>query len=176
MREAQRSARTEPESGLAGEAGHHAAYLAFYRATVIEKCRSLPEPELRRPWVPSGWTLLELANHLAYMEQRWFVWGFLGEEVDEPWGDSRGDGESAWFVPPGRGLAEVISMLEEVGRRTEAVLEATPLETVAATTGRFRDQEPPDLRWICFHVLQEYARHAGHLDVAVELAGGPTGE
>jgi hypothetical protein len=25
-------------------------------------------------------------------------------------------------------------------------------------------------------VLQEYARHAGHLDLAVELAGGPTGE
>ncbi|MGH3314739.1 MAG: DUF664 domain-containing protein [Nocardioidaceae bacterium] len=26
------------------------------------------------------------------------------------------------------------------------------------------------MEWICFHVLQEYARHAGHLDVAVELA------
>jgi len=25
-------------------------------------------------------------------------------------------------------------------------------------------------------VLQEYARHAGHLDVAVELAGGELGE
>jgi hypothetical protein len=32
------------------------------------------------------------------------------------------------------------------------------------------------LQWICFHVLQEYARHVGHLDVVVELAGGPTGE
>jgi hypothetical protein len=32
------------------------------------------------------------------------------------------------------------------------------------------------LAWICFHVLQEYARHAGHLDVAVELAGGEVGE
>ena len=29
----------------------------------------------------------------------------------------------------------------------------------------------PPLRWICFHVLEEYARHAGHLDIAVELAG-----
>jgi hypothetical protein len=32
------------------------------------------------------------------------------------------------------------------------------------------------LAWICFNVLQEYARHAGHLDVAVELAGGAVGE
>ena len=176
MQEVEPSQRSEPEPGAGGEAAHHAAYLAFYRATVIEKCRSLPESELRRPWVPSGWTLLELANHLAHMERRWFVWGFLGEEVDEPWGDSRGDGETAWFVPPGRGLDDVVAMLEAVGGRTAAVLAGTPLETCAATTGRFRDQEPPDLRWICFHVLQEYARHAGHLDVAVELAGGPTGE
>jgi hypothetical protein len=47
---------------------------------------------------------------------------------------------------------------------------------VAATGGRFSGDEAPDLRWICFHVLQEYARHAGHLDIVVELEGGPTGE
>ena len=40
---------------------------------------------------------------------------------------------------------------------------------------RFPDG-PPTLRWICQHVVHEYARHAGHLDVAAELAGGHTGE
>ena len=39
----------------------------------------------------------------------------------------------------------------------------------AAPGGRFAD-DPPSLEWICFHVLAEYARHAGHLDIAVELA------
>jgi len=29
---------------------------------------------------------------------------------------------------------------------------------------------PIDLRWLGFHVLTEYARHAGHLDIVVELA------
>ena len=48
-----------------------------------------------------------------------------------------------------------------------------PLDSGAAPGPRF-DDEPPTLAWICFHVLQEYARHAGHLDIAVELAGGPT--
>jgi uncharacterized damage-inducible protein DinB len=168
--------RTEPAPGIGDEAAHHAAYLSFYRATVVEKCRSLPDAELRRPWVPSGWTLVELVSHLAYMERRWFVWGFLGEEVDEPWGDSQGDPELPWSVPPERAVDDVVSMLEQAGRRTDAILAGTPLDTVAATTGRFRGQEPPTLRWICFHVLQEYARHAGHADIAVELAGGPTGE
>ena len=35
------------------------------------------------------------------------------------------------------------------------------------------DGDPATLGWICFHVLQEYARHAGHLDVAIEI--GATG-
>jgi uncharacterized damage-inducible protein DinB len=168
--------RGEPRPGLGGEAEHHASYLAFYRQTCIEKCRSLPEAELRSSRLPSGWTPIELLQHLAFMERRWFVWGFLGEPVDDPWGDSRGDGEAAWAVPPATGLEDVVRMLEEGAAGTDAVLTTHDLDETAATTGRFADAEPPDLRWICFHVLQEYARHAGHLDVAVELAGGHTGE
>ena len=41
----------------------------------------------------------------------------------------------------------------------------------------FNPSEPhPALIWILFHVLQEYARHAGHLDVVRELADGTVGE
>jgi len=167
--------RSVPEHGLGGEAAHFAAYLAFYRATVVEKARSLPEAELRRPLVPSGWTPLELARHLAFMERRWFVWGFLGEHVDDPWGDSQGSPDAAWLVPASVSLDDVLARLTEQEARTEALLASTPLEQLAATTGRFRT-DPPDLRYVCFHVLQEYARHVGHLDVAVELAGGPVGE
>jgi hypothetical protein len=29
---------------------------------------------------------------------------------------------------------------------------------------------------VSFHLLQEYARHVGHLDIVSELAGGQTGE
>jgi hypothetical protein len=29
---------------------------------------------------------------------------------------------------------------------------------------------------VLFHLVQEYARHLGHLDVITELAGGPIGE
>ena len=49
------------------------------------------------------------------------------------------------------------------------------LDEVASLGGRFTT-DPPTLGGICLHLLQETARHAGQLDVAVELAGGPTGE
>jgi Protein of unknown function (DUF664) len=32
--------------------------------------------------------------------------------------------------------------------------------------------DPPTLERILFHLLQEYARHLGHLDIVTELATG----
>jgi hypothetical protein len=168
--------RVEPTPGLGGELEHFSAYLDFFRDTCIEKCRSLPTDELRTSRVPSGWSPLELLQHLALMERRWFVWGFLGEPVDDPWGDSGGEDEGRWHVDAGRGLENVVALMEEYAARTRAILASHTPEQIASTGGRFRGFQPPDLRWICFHVLQEYARHAGHLDLAVELAGGHTGE
>ncbi|GAA2412238.1 hypothetical protein GCM10010420_46830 [Streptomyces glaucosporus] len=47
----------------------------------------------------------------------------------------------------------------------------------AAVGGRFAtEEEAPALSRILFHVLQEYARHAGHLDIAREPADGTAGE
>jgi len=155
-------------------------YLDFYRETVVRKMSALTDHELRTSRLPSGWTPIELLTHLVHMERRWLLWGFLGEDVDKPWGDSRGDsggegGDDRWHVPEGATLDALVTELRQVGERTTAVLGSHRLDEAGKPGGRFED-EPPTLAWICFHVLQEYARHAGHLDVAVELAEGPTGE
>ena len=34
----------------------------------------------------------------------------------------------------------------------------------------------PPIERALFHLLQEYARHVGHLDIVSELAGGQLGE
>jgi uncharacterized damage-inducible protein DinB len=162
----------EPAEGGADAAGAFVGYLDFYRETAVAKASSLSEDELHTSRLPTGWTPLELVNHLAFMERRWFVWGFLGEQVDEPWGDTASD---RWAVPAGDRLDAVVARLRASGRRTTDILTSSPLERRAATGGRF-DTRPPTLMSICFHVLQEYARHIGHLDVAVELAGGGVGE
>jgi hypothetical protein len=38
----------------------------------------------------------------------------------------------------------------------------------------FRD-EPVSLRWILLHLIEETARHNGHLDILRELTDGTTG-
>jgi hypothetical protein len=41
---------------------------------------------------------------------------------------------------------------------------------------RWDGADPPTLERILFHLLQEYARHVGHLDIVTELATGAAGE
>lgn len=162
----------EPASS-ADTAGLFAAYLAFYRGVVEGKLRGLTDAQLRAPVLPSGWSPLELLTHLVHMERRWFVWGVLGEPVDEPWGDAAPEG--GWRLRDADTLDSLLIRLHAGGRRTEEILAGVRLSDDAAVGGRF-DTDPPTVLWICFHVLQEYARHAGHLDAVRELLDGATGE
>jgi len=169
------------------EPNHHEpdlwpAYLSFFRQTIIERVLSIGPDARRRSRLASGWTPIELLSHVLHMEQRWFVWGFLGEQVDDVWGDWDTDDDpwdeastASWRVEEAVTAEDLAERLRAVGRRTSEVLASHPLDAVAAEGERF-EGDPATLQWICLHVLQEYARHAGHLDIAVELAGGPTGE
>lgn len=166
----------EPRLDSADASAQFRAYLDYYRGAVERKLDGLTEVQVRTSMLPSGWTPLELLTHLVHMERRWFVWGFLGEDVDQPWGDHvDGDPHGRWAASDRVGLDELLTALHAGGRRTTEILAASDLSERAAVGGRFQD-DPPTLAWICFHVLQEYARHAGHLDVARELADGARGE
>ncbi len=167
----------EPHGDLGGEAAHWSAYLDFYRATIAAGVTGLAVDEQRTSRVPSGWTALELLSHVLHMERRWFVWGFLGEQVPRPWGDwtvdepwehERGDPAARWQVPDGVSAESLAADLEAVGARTRSVLRDFAMDAPASPGGRFAE-DPPTLRWICQHVVHEYARHAGHLDIVVEL-------
>ena len=165
----------EPRHDIDGASARFSTYLDYYRSQVIDAVTALPEDELRTTRLASGWTPIELLSHILHMEQRWFVWGFLGETVDDVWGDWDTDDPwetegGRWQVAEGVSLASLVERLEAMGERTRTVLAGNPLEALAPIGPRFSD-DPPDLEWICLHVLQEYARHAGHLDIVVELAG-----
>ena len=158
----------EPAAQVVGEATLFAAYFSFLRESVAEAVLGLSVDEQRTTRLVSGWTPLELLSHLAHMERRWFVWGWLQEDVDDPWGDRDPD-RAHWHVPDEVTAESLVELLRAVGRRTDEVLAAHDLDTWATPAEHF-DEGLPTLRWICFHVLHEYARHAGHLDIAVELA------
>jgi hypothetical protein len=165
----------EPDSGLSDPAELLLAYLDYYRAAIVRKLDGLTDAELRTSRLPSGWTPLELLKHLVYMERRWLRWGFRAEQVPAPWGDL--DASGRWHAGPDETAADLVAALRAGGARTREIVAGADLATRGALGGRFTtEQTPPTLAWILFHVLQEYARHAGHLDIARELADGALGE
>ena len=149
-------------------------YLDYFRSAVAAKIDGLSESELTGSVVPSGWTPAGLVLHLVNVERRWLEWGFLGEPLDDPWRDrAEGDG---WLTPD-LAVDDLEAMLHRAGVRTREIVEAHELSEVSRLTGRFRDAETaPQLYWILLHLLQEYARHTGHLDISRELVDGRTGE
>jgi len=149
-------------------------YLDYFRGVVAGKLDGLPDEAVAASVVPSGWTPAGLVLHLVNVERRWLVWGFLGEPVDDPWADAADGG--GWRTPPGS-PAELVPMLDQAAARTRAIVESHELTDAARVGGRFADlASAPQLQWILLHLIQEYARHVGHLDIARELVDGSAGE
>ena len=148
-------------------------YLDYFRSRLVSKLEALPGDELRSSRLPSGWTPIELLKHLAYVELRWMEWGFEGRDVADPRGDRRDD---RWHVAPGETLEELVAALHQQAARTRAVVESYDLADIGQPGERWDGADPASLERILFHLLQEYARHVGHLDIVCELAGDRTGE
>jgi uncharacterized damage-inducible protein DinB len=148
-------------------------YLRYCRESVIEKVTALPFEALVVSVVPTDWTALELVKHLTYVEMRWLEWGFEGTQVDDPWGDHVGD---HWGIEPVDTRDSLLHELRERAKRTEAIVRRHDLNDVGQPGPRWDGGEPPTLERVLFHLLLEYARHLGHLDVYAELADGPLGE
>ena len=148
-------------------------YLEFFRDRLTAKVRELPDVELGRSRLPSGWTPLELVKHLTYVERRWLEWGFEGRAVPDPWGDSRDD---RWYIGPDETRDSLLAGLAAQAERSQAVIDHHDLAEVGQPGERWDGKPPATLERVLFHLTQEYARHIGHLDIVCELADGSTGE
>ena len=155
-----------PSDLAATRLGVWLTYLDYLREEAIALVESLSEDEAVTSRVASGWSPLGLLVHLRHVERRWIVWGFLGEAVEDPWGDQR---DGRWVVEPGATRTALIRRLRDQGELTRAVVETRRLDQRARPGPRFAEgAPPPTLERILFHLLMEYARHVGHLDLVAE--------
>ena len=166
----------EPTTPASSRAEVFLRYLDYFRSQLASKLESLPAAELRRSRLRSGWTPLELVKHLRYVELRWLEWGFEGRDVGDPWGDHQGGREGRWAIAPEETAATLLNGLHVQAARSRAIVEAHSLDEVGQPGDRWDGADPATLERVLFHLLQEYARHVGHLDIVTELATGRTGE
>jgi hypothetical protein len=145
-------------------------FLRAQRASVLAILDGLDEAALTTPVLPSGWTPLGLVEHLGYAERHWFQEIVTGAADPLPWPDL--DPPLRTTRPP----AVVFAFYRDQCERSDEVLAALPLSTTPR--GRHPDPlgaETTDLRRVVLHMIEETARHAGHLDAVRELLDGTTG-
>ncbi len=148
-------------------------YLEYFRSVIVGKLHDMSEEDLRGSRLPSGWSPLQLVKHLTFVERRWLVWGFEGEAVAHPWGDER---DGSWYVSESESAQDLFVGLREQAERTHAVVLGHELDDVGQPGERWDGAEPATLERVLLHLVQEYARHAGHIDVVRELIDGTVGE
>ena len=151
-------------------------FLQAQRTGALTIINGLTETQLRTPALPSGWTPLGLIEHLGHAERHWFQEVAQGAAKDLPWTDEpTAAAPEAPFTTP-HPTTEVIAFYRTQCELSDAVLSSTPLNT--RPLGRHEeamDDDVTDLRWIALHMIEETARHAGHLDAARELLDGQVG-
>jgi hypothetical protein len=146
------------------------AFLDFQRDTLIWKLSSLTEEQIRKPWTPSGTSLLGLVKHLGYVERSWFQRRFQGLEVHVAW--HAGPPDSDFRIEPDETPKAILDFyLGEVEQSRRITAEAPSLDAMAQ-----RQDRVVSLRWILIHMIEETARHVGHADILRELTDGRTGE
>ncbi|MFI6873130.1 DinB family protein [Streptomyces sp. NPDC050400] len=184
--------QTPPPSSPCTTTGEAAALHHFLRAQrsgALAILEGLTEDQLRTPVLPSGWTPIGLVEHLGHAERHWFQEVARGTAPPLPWpaedsnpANPANPGNPADPENPANPLssehptAEVIAFYRSQCELSDAVLASTPLD--ARPLGHHDgdlDDDVTDLRWIVLHMIEETARHLGHLDAARELLDGRTG-
>ena len=147
-------------------------FLATQREAVLAVVEGLDEEAWHRSIVPTGWTPAGLVEHLGGAEFHWFQMVVAGEEIAMPEGEEMEPYDPMAAFVTDMSSAEVIAQYRDICGRSDAVLAVTPLS--ARPRGRHGTYEPPTVRWVVLHMIEETARHAGHLDIARELLDGRT--
>jgi uncharacterized damage-inducible protein DinB len=148
---------------VSGERDTLLAFLGYLRSSVDAKLVQLSDDDARRRLVASGTTLLGLVKHLAFVEVYWAQRRFAGSDVVLV-----GDG---FELDPTDTVESVRHEYRLAGARTDAIVAACEDLDQPLARGR----RGLTLRWMLTHLVEETARHAGHVDILRELVDGRTG-
>jgi uncharacterized damage-inducible protein DinB len=148
-------------------------FLERYRATIARKCEGLtPEQLAERAVPPSPLSLLGLVRHLGEVESAWFR-RVSGQPLTPRYSsEDDPDGDFHAAKPDAAQVEDAFHYWREQIEYARRVVAETDLD---ATFVHPRHRVSMSLRWVLVHMIEEYARHAGHADFLRERIDGSTG-
>jgi uncharacterized damage-inducible protein DinB len=141
-----------------------------HRDAVLWKLEGLDDANLRRAMTPSGTNLLGLVKHLAAVEYNWFCQTFGRDTEPLPFDDD--DPDADLRVTPDETTEDILAFY----RRARAAADQAINEVDLDQTGTAWFGDAVSMRWVLIHMVEETARHAGHVDILRELIDGMTGD
>jgi uncharacterized damage-inducible protein DinB len=160
-----------------GEKATLREYLTNYRLTVELKCAGLDAEQLaRRSVPPSTMSLLGLVRHLAQVENHWFSRVLQGRTGLPRLFESEADRDADF-----NGAVADPAVVEEAFGAWKAEIAAADEWLDALGEDELGREVPFDdgtvsVRDVLVHMVEEYARHAGHADLLRECIDGRTGQ
>jgi uncharacterized damage-inducible protein DinB len=147
-------------------------WLDMQRAVIRWKCEGLSDESAHRSLLPASpyMTMAGVVSHLRWVEHLWFEVVFLGRPAEGPQFE---EPEDADMMVEGIPLAQLIEEYDRQCAVSNEIIAAHSLDDA----GRHPDfpSSAASLRWLLFHMIEETARHAGHVDLIRELLDGEKG-
>ncbi|CAL9446138.1 DinB family protein [Streptomyces sp. enrichment culture] len=155
------------------ERAHLVTFLDYVRDTAVAKCDGLSAEDARKAPLPHSplMTAVGLISHLRWVEHYWLDVVFLGGEDRMPW--TAEDPDLEMRIALGIPLERLVAEYREQSDRVDRVIAGHDLDTRAEVP--VCGGTHVTLRWILMHLIEETARHNGHLDAIRELTDGATG-
>ena len=149
-------------------------WLDLYRDTVLLKIAGLDGDQLaRRSAPPSSLSLIGVVRHLTEVEAYWLRVVLLDEQ-----------GVPDYYCTPASPDGDVDDV-DPATAAADVAADGAELVTTRANAAGWTDLDGPvrglrrdkavNLRWIFVHLVEEYARHLGHMDLLREAVDGRTG-
>jgi hypothetical protein len=156
-----------PEAGTERET--LTGMLDFLRATVVNKVAGLDDEQaFSRPTV-SSLSPGALVKHLSGVERFWFSIDFAGLDAAWPWPEN--DPHGNFRIEPGESIAGIAAEYIAECERSRQAIVGSELNDLAKGEG-----QEFTLRYALAHMIEETARHCGHLDLLRESIDGATGQ
>ncbi len=136
-------------------------FCADQHRAVLGILEGLTDDEVRStPWA-SVMSIGGIVQHLGYVERWWYSKVFEGADVELPWSDA--DRDADFRLADDMGVNRLNAFYLAEVQRADIVIAGASFDDVAR-----HPKYPLTLRWIVVHMLEETARHLGHLDLMRE--------
>jgi hypothetical protein len=151
-------------------------WLDLQRSFVRMKCQGLTEEDAHRKVLPTSplMSLASLVAHLRWNEWSWFQLNLMGvpDTGQTPWTEG-GHPDAEMFVDD-IPLAQLLDEYDAECKRSNDTI--APLDLGSVEQGPYAAKgEAASLRYILCHLIEETARHVGHMDIIREIVDGKTG-